>query len=62
MVDRDGDHASISGGLTNPPLEGIQTVTAAPGGAVITEFKLHVPGNYTIVVEVTPIPRSTTAR
>jgi nitrite reductase (NO-forming) len=37
------------GGLTPPPLEGIQTVTVAPGGAVITEFKLHVPGNYTIV-------------
>jgi nitrite reductase (NO-forming) len=37
------------GGLTNPPMEGIQTVTVAPGGAVITEFKLHVPGNYTIV-------------
>jgi nitrite reductase (NO-forming) len=37
------------GGLTNPPSEGIQTVTVAPGGAVITEFKLHVPGNYTIV-------------
>ena len=37
------------GGLTNPTLEGIQTVTVAPGGAVITEFKLHVPGNYTIV-------------
>jgi nitrite reductase (NO-forming) len=37
------------GGLTNPPLEGIQTATVAPGGAVITEFKLHVPGNYTIV-------------
>ena len=37
------------GGLTHPPLEGIQTVTVAPGGAVITEFKLHVPGNYTIV-------------
>jgi nitrite reductase (NO-forming) len=37
------------GGLTSPPLEGIQTVTVAPGGAVITEFKLHVPGNYTIV-------------
>jgi len=30
-------------GLTNPPLEGIQTVTVAPGGAVITELKLHVP-------------------
>jgi nitrite reductase (NO-forming) len=37
------------GGLTNPPMEGIQTVTVAPGGAVITEFKLRVPGNYTIV-------------
>ena len=37
------------GGLTSPALEGIQTVTVAPGGAVITEFKLHVPGNYTIV-------------
>jgi nitrite reductase (NO-forming) len=37
------------GGVTNPPLEGIQTVTVAPGGAVITEFKLQVPGNYTIV-------------
>jgi nitrite reductase (NO-forming) len=37
------------GGLTTPPLEGIQTVTVPPGGAVITEFKLHVPGNYTIV-------------
>ena len=37
------------GGLTNPPLEGIQTVTVPPGGAVITEFKLQVPGNYTIV-------------
>jgi nitrite reductase (NO-forming) len=37
------------GSLTNSPLEGVQTVTVAPGGAAITEFKLHVPGNYTIV-------------
>jgi nitrite reductase (NO-forming) len=37
------------GGVMNPPQEGIQTVTVAPGGAVITEFKPHVPGNYTIV-------------
>ena len=37
------------GSLTTAPLEGIQTVTVPPGGAVITEFKLHVPGNYTIV-------------
>jgi nitrite reductase (NO-forming) len=43
------DKVYALGGLTNPPLEGIQTVTVAPGGAVITEFKLHVPGNYTIV-------------
>ncbi|MGB6400357.1 MAG: copper-containing nitrite reductase [Bradyrhizobium sp.] len=37
------------GGLMSPPQEGIQTVSVAPGGAVITEFKLHVPGNYSIV-------------
>ena len=37
------------GGLISPPLEGIQTVTVPPGGAVITEFKLDVPGGYTLV-------------
>jgi len=37
------------GGVLSPPLEGIQTVTVAPGGAVITEFKTKVPGNYTLV-------------
>ena len=37
------------GGLQTPPLEGIQTVSVAPGGAVITEFKTQVPGNYTLV-------------
>ncbi|HXX02837.1 MAG TPA: copper-containing nitrite reductase [Xanthobacteraceae bacterium] len=37
------------GGLESPPLEGIQTVSVAPGGAVITEFKTKVPGNYTLV-------------
>ena len=37
------------GGLQTPPLEGIQTVTVPPGGAAITEFKLLVPGNYTLV-------------
>jgi nitrite reductase (NO-forming) len=37
------------GGLQTPPLEGIQTVSVAPGGAVITEFKTLVPGNYTLV-------------
>ncbi len=37
------------GGVLSPPLEGIQTVSVAPGGAVITEFKTKVPGNYTLV-------------
>ncbi len=37
------------GGLTSPPLRGIQTVTVPAGGAAITEFKLDVPGNYTLV-------------
>lgn len=37
------------GGATTAPLEGIQTVSVPPGGAVITEFKLDVPGNYTLV-------------
>ena len=33
------------GGLISPPLHGMQTVTVPPGGAVIVEFKLDVPGN-----------------
>ncbi|MDA9408092.1 copper-containing nitrite reductase [Bradyrhizobium sp. CCBAU 45384] len=37
------------GSITTPPLQGIQTVTVPPGGAVITEFKLDVPGNFTLV-------------
>jgi nitrite reductase (NO-forming) len=30
-------------------LRGVQTVTVPPGGAVITEFKLDVPGDYVLV-------------
>ena len=37
------------GGLLSAPLQGIQTVTVAPGGAVVVEFKVDVPGNYTLV-------------
>jgi nitrite reductase (NO-forming) len=37
------------GGVLSEPLRGIQTVTVPPGGAVITEAKLDVPGNYTLV-------------
>lgn len=43
------DRVYAFGGLESPPLEGIQTVSVAPGGAVITEFKTKVPGNYTLV-------------
>ena len=37
------------GGVISEPLRGIQTVTVPAGGAVITEFKVDVPGNYTLV-------------
>jgi nitrite reductase (NO-forming) len=37
------------GGVLSEPLHGVQTVTVPAGGAVITEFKLDVPGNFTLV-------------
>jgi nitrite reductase (NO-forming) len=37
------------GGLTSEPLKGIQTVLVPAGGAMITEFKVDFPGNYTLV-------------
>ena len=43
------DKVYLLGGLESPPLQGIQTVTVPPGGTAITEFKLQVPGNYTLV-------------
>jgi nitrite reductase (NO-forming) len=43
------DKVYAFGGAISKPLEGIQTVSVAPGGAVVVEFKLEVPGNYTIV-------------
>jgi nitrite reductase (NO-forming) len=43
------DKVYMLGGMTSPPLQGIQTVTVPAGGAVITEFKVDVPGNYTLV-------------
>lgn len=35
--------------LVSPPLRGVQTVTVPPGGAVMVEFKVDVPGNYILV-------------
>lgn len=43
------DKVYTFGGTTTAPLEGIQTVTVPAGGAVMVEFKLDVPGNYTLV-------------
>jgi len=43
------DKVYTLGGVTTAPLEGIQTVTVPAGGAAIAEFKLDVPGNYTLV-------------
>jgi len=43
------DKVYFLGGLSSPPLLGIQTVSVPPGGAVVTEFKTHVPGAYSIV-------------
>jgi nitrite reductase (NO-forming) len=37
------------GSLLSEPLRGVQTVTVPAGGAVITEFKVDVPGNYMLV-------------
>ncbi len=43
------DRVYLQGGVTNAPLEGIQTTTVPAGGAVIVDFKVDVPGNYTLV-------------
>ena len=44
------DSSSASADRTTPPpSRGVQTVTVPAGGAVITEFKVDVPGNYMLV-------------
>jgi len=43
------DRVYLDGGVASPPLTGVQTVTVPAGGAVITEFKLQVPGRYILV-------------
>lgn len=35
--------------LTSPPARDVQTVLVPPGGAVVTEFKVDVPGRYLLV-------------
>jgi nitrite reductase (NO-forming) len=43
------DRAYQQGGVTVPPLQGVQTISVPPGSAAITDFKLEVPGNYVLV-------------
>jgi nitrite reductase (NO-forming) len=43
------DHVYPYGSLTSTPIKDVQTVTVAPGGATVVDFKLEVPGNYIMV-------------
>lgn len=43
------DRAYEDGGLTAPPLTGIQTISVPPGSAAMVEFTAKVPGRFTIV-------------
>lgn len=43
------DRVYNMGGLENEPAKGIQTVTVAPGGATMVEFKVDYPGKYALV-------------
>jgi len=43
------DRVYNQGSLTTPPLRDVQTTTVAPGGAVVVDFKLEVPGQYMLV-------------
>ena len=43
------DRAWEWGGVTSPPVLGVQTVNVPPGGALIVDFKIEVPGRYILV-------------
>jgi nitrite reductase (NO-forming) len=43
------DRVYLDGGIMSPPITGVQTVPVSPGGAVVVEFKLQVPGRYILV-------------
>ena len=43
------DKVYNQGSLTTAPLKDVQTTTVAPGGAVVVDFKLQVPGKFMIV-------------
>lgn len=43
------DRIYTMGDLTSTPLSNIQTITVAPGGAAVVDFKLEVPGRFILV-------------
>jgi nitrite reductase (NO-forming) len=43
------DNVYAFGSITSPPLKDIQTVTVAPGGATIVDFKIDRGGHYVLV-------------
>ncbi|TGY90155.1 nitrite reductase, copper-containing [Marinicauda algicola] len=43
------DRVYTMGSLTSEPVEDVQTVTVAPGGAVAVDFELEVPGDFILV-------------
>lgn len=43
------DRVYMLASLTSPPLTDVQTVTVPPGGAVVVDFGVEVPGRYTLV-------------
>lgn len=43
------DHVYSMGSVVSPPIGGVQTVTVAPGGATIVDFKIDRGGHYVLV-------------
>jgi nitrite reductase (NO-forming) len=43
------DRVYQGGGLSSPPLAGVQTVTVPPGGATVVDLKIQRAGRYTLV-------------
>ena len=43
------DNVYLEGSVTNPPLQNVQMMQVAPGGAGIAEFTCEVPGRYVLV-------------
>ncbi len=43
------DHLYAEGAIASPPLKNIQTTVVPPGGAMMAEFTIEVPGKYLLV-------------